>query len=101
MLLVSSKRAGRVVAERGMMHSIAGWTAKRLCGEGLPQRSVANEVCAARGADAVADIGYEISDRFSQLVEIHAAPPWLWPALVSAMPVKGWNVEAARAHGQY
>ncbi len=32
-----------------------------------------------------ADIGVEAAKHFSQLVEIHAARPWLWPALVEAM----------------
>jgi hypothetical protein len=54
---------------------------------GRPERSVRNEVHAAEVLDTVpgefADVG-ELSARFSQLVEIHAAPQWLWPALVKA-----------------
>ena len=49
----------------------------------------------AEVAAAIPDIGNGV-DRFSQLVEIHTAPRWLWPALVAAMLAKGWNVEATR-----
>lgn len=54
---------------------------------------VADEVYAARVAGAVSDtdIRIELSRYFSQLVAIHAARPWLWPALVAARP-------RARAH---
>ena len=52
---------------------------------GRAQRTVANEVWAAEVA-AVADVGNE---SFSQLVEIHAAPKWLWAALVNAMVEDG------------
>lgn len=62
-------------------------------GMGRPQQSIAREMCAARVASVVPDIGYgKMVDRFSQLVEAHAAPSWLWPALVKAMLAKGWNV---------
>jgi len=62
------------------------------------QRTVANEICAARVQTAVADVGYkgDVSDRLSQLVEIHAAPDWLWPALVRAMVSGKWTMEHAR-----
>ena len=36
-------------------------------------------------AQAVPDIGNGLLGRFFQPVEIHAAPEWLWPALVKAM----------------
>jgi uncharacterized protein (UPF0548 family) len=38
----------------------------------------------------------ESSDRFFQLVEIHAAPSWHWPALVSAMLAKGLEDSSRR-----
>jgi hypothetical protein len=54
---------------------------------GRPQPSVAREISAATVAEAVTDIGYGVLlAHFSHLVEIHAAPAWLWPALVAAMP---------------
>jgi ParB/RepB/Spo0J family partition protein len=54
-------------------------------GRAKERRTVQSEIMAARVAEAAADIGHALSDRFSQLVEIHAAPEWLWPALVEAM----------------
>jgi hypothetical protein len=39
---------------------------------------VLNEVCAARVAKAASNKDIFVNDRFSQLVEIHAAPEWLW-----------------------
>ncbi len=42
---------------------------------------------------AVTDVGH---DRFAELVEIHAAPEWLWSALVAAMVKGGWSVEQTR-----
>jgi hypothetical protein len=63
---------------------------------GRARGTVRNEIYAARVAAAVSDVGHA-TERFAQLVEIHAAPGWLWPALVAAMLGKGWNVEATRA----
>ena len=42
-----------------------------------------------------------MTDRWRHLAEIHAAPPWLWSALVEAMlpnkdDQKGWTVEATQ-----
>lgn len=44
----------------------------------------------------------DLTDKTKHLVEIHAARPWLWPALVAAMlpsaeNEKGWTVEKTRA----
>ena len=56
-------------------------------------------------AEAVTDVGYtavpdirhtDLSAHFSQLVAIHAAPAWLWPALLAALLAKGWTVEHTR-----
>lgn len=47
---------------------------------GRARKTVTNEVLAAKVADAVADIGHDASAYYSQLVEIHAAPRWLWSA---------------------
>jgi ParB-like nuclease domain len=64
---------------------------------GRPRRSVADEICAARVFQAVADVRHDLWDRVSQLVAIHAAPDWLWPALVDAMAEGRWTVETTRA----
>jgi hypothetical protein len=37
------------------------------------------------------DIRDDLARHFSQLVAIHAAPRWLWSALVAAMLAKGWK----------
>jgi hypothetical protein len=38
----------------------------------------------------------EYSDKTRHLSEIHAAPRWLWPALVAGLVEDGWTVEDAR-----
>jgi ParB-like chromosome segregation protein Spo0J len=65
---------------------------------GRAGKTVSNEVWAARVVVAVADVGnrHSLSRHFSQLVEIHAAPAWLWPALAEAMVAGGWTVEKTR-----
>jgi hypothetical protein len=62
-----------------------------------PETTVGNEVRAARVA-AGTDIGAGLSAHFSQLVEIHAAPQWLWPALVAALAAEKWTVADAVCH---
>src|SRR5271169_3099416 len=52
---------------------------------GRKRTTVHAEVYAAEVATAVPDIGNGLSPHFAKLVEIHAARPWLWPALVQAM----------------
>ncbi|HWY83107.1 MAG TPA: hypothetical protein VNY10_14475 [Roseiarcus sp.] len=49
---------------------------------GRARTTVQNEVYAAEVEEAVPNVGH---GQFIQLVEIHAAPEWLWSALVSAM----------------
>ncbi len=39
----------------------------------------------------------QLIEHFRRLTEIHAAPPWLWPALVAEMIEREWTVEQARA----
>jgi hypothetical protein len=65
-------------------------------GVGRARSTVHDEVYAAEVAEAVPDIRNSLSRHFAKLVEIHAAPAWLWPALVAAMlpstrPVIGAN----------
>jgi len=47
--------------------------------------SVHDEVKAARVAEVVSHMRHDLSSHFRALVEIYAAPQWLWPALVQAM----------------
>jgi hypothetical protein len=47
--------------------------------------TVYDEVHAAKVAAAVMDVHNDLSGHFSQLVAIHPARSWLWPALVQAM----------------
>jgi hypothetical protein len=54
-------------------------------GVGRARGTVRDEVYAAEVARSVSDIRHELSSHFAKLVEIHAAPAWLWPALVAAM----------------
>ena len=61
---------------------------------GRPERTVANEVCAARVASTVAVNGDDLSSLSTHLVEIHAVPSWLWRALVVELLARGWTVEA-------
>ena len=61
---------------------------------GFAENTIGARVKAARVA-SVTDIGDET--KWSQLVEIHAAPSWLWPALVSAVTGGGLTVEQTRS----
>lgn len=54
-------------------------------------------MCTAPIADAVADIGRDTANRFFPACGIHAAPEWLWLALVKAMLAKGCTAETTRA----
>lgn len=38
----------------------------------------------------------DLADRWRHLAELHVAPSWLWPALVTKMVERSWTVEAAR-----
>lgn len=63
---------------------------------GKVRKTLSNKVMAWR-VMAVADVGHElVRDLWSQLAEIHAAPHWLWTALVKAMVESGWTVQVTR-----
>jgi hypothetical protein len=55
---------------------------------GRPNTNVQHEVMAARVAELVSKshVGFDLSDHFRTMVEIHGAPSWLWAALVEAIP---------------
>jgi hypothetical protein len=99
MLLATSNAQGELSPlERGMHALHSELDGKSYAASvGRPQQSVAREISAARVAEAVPHMGYDLSERVRHIAEIHAAPGWLWPALVAAMLGKGWNVEATRA----
>lgn len=63
---------------------------------GRAKTTVHREMAAATVIEAWSDVGPNASDYFSQLVEIHAAPKWLWPALVAKMVAEGMTVDATR-----
>ena len=76
---------------------------------GRPQQSVQLEVHAAEVYREVTTYVVTLvpTDRPRHLAEVHAAPQWLWPALVHAMvgapatesskEIKPWTVEQTRA----
>ncbi|MGO9420289.1 hypothetical protein [Roseiarcus sp.] len=84
MLLVTANAQSELTPiERGR-HALRSKMDVKACAAsvGRAHATVNREVMAARVAGA-ADFDIEI-DCFSQLVEIHAAPEWLWRALVAA-----------------
>jgi hypothetical protein len=91
LLLTSNARGELTALERGL-HALRSHGRARLCRCGgvrweKEERSVYAEVAAARVREAVAHVcGDNLTDRYLHLVEIHAAPSWLWPALGTAMP---------------
>ena len=45
---------------------------------------------------AVGDVPHEVRKSWTNLSEIHAAPNWLWSALVKQMVESGWTVQVTR-----
>jgi hypothetical protein len=87
MMLATCNTQGELTAlERGL-HALHSSMDIRSYAESIGRKRsvVGNELCAAKVAEACPDIWTKIASHFSQLVEIHAAPAWLWPALVDAM----------------
>jgi ParB-like chromosome segregation protein Spo0J len=83
--------------ERGMHALHSGMDVKAYAeGVGRARSTVHNEVYAADVASTVPHMGNELSGYYKALVEIHAAPRWLWSALVSRMVEDGLTVEATR-----
>ena len=63
---------------------------------GKVRKTLSNKVMAWRVL-SVADVGHElVRDSWSQLAEIHAAPQWLWTALVQQMIADSWTVATTR-----
>jgi ParB/RepB/Spo0J family partition protein len=59
---------------------------------------VQRRVMAARVAAVFNSEHAALAERWFQLVEIHAAASWLWPALVARLIADGWNVDTACSH---
>jgi hypothetical protein len=57
---------------------------------------VAERVYAARVYEACKDVVTDPAKVYAELVAIHAAPRWLWPALVEKMVADGMTAEATR-----
>jgi hypothetical protein len=97
MLLVTANAQGELTPiERGRHALGSDMDVKAYAdsvGRAKEYRTVVNETYAAKVANAVADV---CNDKFYQLVEIHAAPEWLWSALVAAMVEGKWTVELTR-----
>lgn len=80
------------------MHALHSGMTERAYAEsvGRPKSSVHNEIAAATVADACPHVGADLSQNFRALVEIHAAPRWLWSALVGRVVADEMTVEATR-----
>jgi hypothetical protein len=64
---------------------------------GLKPGTVQDLIEAAKVARDCRDVPTAVLARFTgHLTEIHAAPSWLWPALIARLIAEGWNVETAR-----
>ena len=61
---------------------------------GKKRTTLQDKMYAYEVMSAVPDIRHEtIKDCWSQLATIHAAPQWLWSALVKQMVESGWTVQ--------
>ena len=99
MELVRSNAQNELTAlERGIHALNSGMDVKAYAESvGRVRRTVHDEVLAARVVDAVAHMRHDLSDYFRHLTEIHAAPRWLWSALVEKLvSSEGMSIEAVR-----
>jgi ParB-like chromosome segregation protein Spo0J len=87
MLLATSNAQGELSAlERGTHALNSGLDVKAYAKSvGRKRNTVQDEVSAARVAQAVPDIRHDLLPYYSQLVVIHTARPWVWPALAREM----------------
>ncbi len=100
MALVLNNAQGELSPLEIGMHALhSGLTIRDYAkGSGIAENTVGSRVKAARVA-SVTDIGD--AEKWSQLIEVHSAPRWLWRALVAAgASSDGWTVEAARKSAQ-
>lgn len=83
-------------------------------GSGMPVREYAHKIGKGKGKDAIHDRvkaaqifdlcrhmpTEQLQKQWRALSELHAAPRWLWRALVSRLVSEGWTVETARREAQ-
>lgn len=82
----STWRLSGAALERGMHALGSGLDIKAYAeSAGRRRQRVSNEVLAARVADAVTNVGHELTNQFVALTVVHAAPRWLWLALVGRL----------------
>jgi hypothetical protein len=98
MLLITLNAQAELTAIENGMHALNSKMTERAYAAkaGRPLGNVDREIRAARVANTCRDIATNLADWFSPLVEIHAAPGWLWPALVAAMAAEKWTVARTR-----
>ncbi|HVC52771.1 MAG TPA: hypothetical protein VND87_12175 [Stellaceae bacterium] len=88
MLLATSNAQGELSAlERGM-HALGAPDIRayaKAVGREKEEQTVRREIRAAEVAKAVDHMVNALSENVRHLAEIHAAPSWLWGALVAAM----------------
>ena len=99
MALVQCNTHGELTPlERGM-HALRSNLSVRAYAEkvGRAHKTVDHEVRAAKVLSACANVG--TPPNHVALSEIHAAPSWLWPALVAAATAEEWTVDRVRRAG--
>jgi hypothetical protein len=88
---------GRATAGRGKKGDLSTYAET----VGKTHQLISREVAAAevwKSATMVADFPPEKIPAARVLAELHAAVPWLWPALVLRLIREDWNVDAACSH---
>jgi ParB-like chromosome segregation protein Spo0J len=98
MELVKSNAQSELTAlERGLHALHSGMDVKAYAASiGRVRSTVHNEVYAAEVAEAVPYVWNELSKVFSHLIEVHAAPRWLWSALVEKLIADDLSVVATK-----
>jgi protein gp37/ParB-like chromosome segregation protein Spo0J len=100
MELVRSNAQGELsTLERGMHALHSGMDVKAYAASvGRKRTTVQDEVKAARVASSVTHMRHELTPYVRHLAEIHAAPSWLRPAMVTELVAnpKKWTIEKIR-----
>ena len=94
--------------ERGMHalgfvdKSMPGRSAKAYAERAGREKEIRNVLREIDAADVLLTVGASanFAGSWSPLAELHSAPRWLWPALVSRLVAEGWSVEQARKEAQ-
>jgi ParB-like chromosome segregation protein Spo0J len=100
-LVTSNSQSELTPLERGL-HALNSGKAVEAYAKGAGRekqiQSVRREVWAAKVASSSNHVVGSLSEQTRHLAEIHAAPEWLWPALVERLVAEGWTVETTRKH---